>query len=273
MTIRYQKWTWTVGGLLALGVMLFPLYWTLISALQTDSQIFASPPHYFPPTPTLDAFREAFDVQRRNILNSLIVGAGTVAFSLIIATPAAYALAKFRSRSINVLLFGVLMAQMVPSVILANALFVILLKMNLTNTYPGLILADSSLSIPFNILVLRTFMATIPNELLEASRIDGASEWTIFTRIVIPISRSALITAGLFSFLFAWGDFLFALTIMTQNAMQPVTVSIYTFIGIFTSSWNKVMATAVLAAVPSALLLLVAQRYITAGLTSGAVKG
>ncbi|WP_251554244.1 carbohydrate ABC transporter permease [Neobacillus muris] len=270
---RIQPFWFTAGGIVLMVIMVFPLYWTLKSALETNEQIFATPPAFFPESPTLEAFKEALAVQGPNILTSIIIACGTVILSIIISAPAGYALAKFKFRFTRPLLFGVLMTQMVPSVILANALFVIFHKINLTNNYFGIILADCSLSIPFNILVLRTFMAKIPTEIMEAAAVDGASDWKIFFRIIIPVSKSALITVGLFSFLFAWGDFLFALTIMTDSAIQPVTVSIYTFMGVYTSEWNNVMATAVLASIPASILLMFAQRYIAAGMTNGAVKG
>jgi multiple sugar transport system permease protein len=141
------------------------------------------------------------------------------------------------------------------------------------NSYPGLIIADATYAIPFAILVLRSFFLSLPNELLQASRIDGASEWQTFRIIVVPLARSAVITVAVFAFLNGWGDFIFALTILNGATIEPITLGIYSYLGNYTSDWGAVMATAVFAMVPAAVMLVVAQRYIASGLTAGAVVG
>ena len=112
----------------------------------------------------------------------------------------------------------------------------------------------------------------VARELSEAARVDGAGYWRTFVSIIVPISRNAMVTAGLFSFLFAWADFLFAVTLTTGQVFQPITVGIYRFVGNNSANWNSIMATAVLASIPAAILLVIAQRYVVAGMTSGAVK-
>src|SRR5690606_12690882 len=126
--------------------------------------------------------------------------------------------------------------------------------------------------IPFAILVLRAFMVSIPRELTEAARVDGAGHWRTFVSVILPISRNATVTAGLFAFLFAWADFLFAVTLTTGRSFEPITVGIYRFIGNQSADWNAVLATAVLASIPAAILLVIAQRYVVAGVTGGAIK-
>jgi multiple sugar transport system permease protein len=143
----------------------------------------------------------------------------------------------------------------------------------LINSLLALILADSTLAVPFAVLILRAFMVSVPSELLEAAYVDGASRLRSLWSVVLPISRNAMITAGLFAFLFAWGDFLFGLTLTTTDSNIPVTVGMYRFIGVYTTNWNSVMATGVIASIPAAVLLVVAQRYVAAGVTGGAVKG
>jgi multiple sugar transport system permease protein len=198
------------------------------------------------------------------------IGAGLV--SLAIATPAAYALTRFRLRGSKAILLGVLITQMIPGIAVANALYAAYSKIGLLNAIPGLILADCTTGIPFAILVMMAFMETIPAEILDAARVDGAGHARTLWSIVVPISSNALITAGIFAFLFAWSDFLFALTLTTDDSVRPVTLGIYLYLGAHVSNWNGVMATAVLASIPAAMLLVVAQRYITAGATGGAVK-
>ena len=156
---------------------------------------------------------------------------------------------------------------------LATSLFIVFHWIHLLNSYPGLILADGTYAIPFGILVLRAFFFSLPNELMHAARVDGASEWQTFRRIIVPLARSAVITVGVFAFLAGWGDFIFALTILNGSGIEPITLGIYTYLGNYTGDWGAVMASAAVAIVPAAVLLVIAQRYIASGLTAGSVKG
>ncbi len=138
-------------------------------------------------------------------------------FSLLVATPAAYALAQFRVRGAGVVLFGILISQMIPGIVVANALYSAYSDLGLLNSIPGLILADSTHGIPFAILIMRAYLLAIPGEVIEAARVDGAGQVRAFVSIVVPMSRNALVTAALFTFLFTWSDFLFALTLTTTE--------------------------------------------------------
>ena len=169
-------------------------------------------------------------------------------------------------------MFVLLIVQMIPGIVIANALYTAYNDVGLLNSIPGLILADSTAGIPFAILIVRAFMTNIPRSVLEAGRVDGAGHLRTFVSIVLPMSRNALITAALFTFLFTWADFLFALTLTTTEAVRPVTLGLYTYIGTYVNDWSSVMATAVLASIPAIVLLVVAQRYVAAGTTAGAVK-
>ncbi|WP_432548018.1 carbohydrate ABC transporter permease [Kineococcus sp. SYSU DK004] len=250
--------------------MLFPLYWMLNVSLQPSSNAVATP--WLPFDLTLDGYATAISEQRRNLLTSLAVGLGAVVVSLLVATPAAYALAQFRVRWATPLLFAILITQMVPGIVVANALYSAYSDLGLLNTVGGLVLADAALGIPFSIIVMRAFMGGIPRSVIEAALVDGAGPVRAFVSVVLPMSRNALITAGLFTFLFAWGDFLFALTLTTTPEVRPITLSLYNYIGTFVSDWSPIMATAILSSLPAIALLVVAQRYVAAGVTGGAVK-
>jgi multiple sugar transport system permease protein len=186
--------------------------------------------------------------------------------------PASYALAQLKVRGGPVFVFVLLIVQMIPGIVMANSLYTVFSNLALIDNYLGLVLADSTATIPFAVLLLRAFMISIPRELTEASRVDGAGYWRTFFSIIVPVSRNALVTAGLFSFLFAWADFLFAVTLTTGQTFEPITVGIYRFVGNQSADWNGIMATAALASIPAAVLLVIAQRYVVAGMTSGAVK-
>jgi multiple sugar transport system permease protein len=191
---------------------------------------------------------------------------------MVVATPAAYALARLRSRLSIGFLFLLLLAQMIPGIILANSLYALFVRVQWISTYQAVVLADATLAVPFAIIVMRAFMLGIPRELIEAAVVDGAGHWRVFRSIIVPLSRNALVAAALFAFLFGWGDFLFAVTLNADVHKVPLTVGIFRYIGSYSVEWPSVMATAVIAAIPAGLLLVIAQRYVAAGVTSGAVK-
>lgn len=267
-----RRWLMTTACLPIVGLLLFPLYWMVNASFQSSSALLRTPPVWMPFSGTAEGYSGALSTQGGHLATSLLVSLGTVALTLLVAAPGAYALAHFRLRGTVTIVVALLLAQIVPNIVMANALYTIFNGLGLLNSYAGLILADSTAAVPFAIIVLRSFMVSLPRELSEAALIDGAGYWRAFLYIVLPVSRNGLITAALFSFLFAWSDFLFALTLSTNGEIQPVTLSIYQFLGSNTASWNAVMATAVIASVPAILLLAVAQRYVSAGLTGGAVK-
>ena len=268
-----KKWGATIFGLLITFLMLFPIYWMLVNSVETTKEMFSNPVSLVPIHPTFEPYVMVWQAQLPHLITTLLISFGTVGVSLVIATPAAYALAHFRLRFTVLLVFFLLLAQMIPTVTLATPMFLIFNQFGLLNSIPGLILADSTYAVPFAVLILRAFFFSIPYELVQAAFVDGTGEWGAFFRVVLPLVVPGVITAGLFSFLFAWGDFIYGLTLTTNNTIQPISLSIYSYIGQFTDYWNNAMAVAVLASIPAAVLLVLFQRYITAGLTAGAVKG
>lgn len=251
--------------------MLFPIYWMVNISLQPAGTAASLAP-LFPTALDLTGYATAITEQGGNLLTSLIVALGSAALSLLIAAPAAYALSHLRLPFVDLALFIVIIAQMIPGIVIANSVYVAYSNLGLLNTHLGLILANASHGIPFAILIIRSFMLGMPKEIIEAARVDGAGQMRTFTAIVVPVSRNALITAALFAFLFAWSDFLFATTLTTNESVRPITLGIYQYISTYVSSWSAVMASAVLASIPAIALLIIAQRYIAVGVTGGAVK-
>jgi multiple sugar transport system permease protein len=263
-------WGNTVAGVLILAVLLFPVYWMVNVSLQPSGSAVGTP--WIPIHLSLRGYTQALHDQGGHLATSLIISLGSVVFSLLSAAPAAYALAHFRVRGAGVVLLGILVSQMVPGIVVANALYSAYNDLGLLNSIGGLILADSTAGIPFAMLILRAFMLGIPSEVVEAAWVDGAGPIRSFVSVVLPMSRNALVTAALFTFLFTWGDFLFALTLTTTENVRPVTLGLFTYIGSYVKDWSSVMATAVLASIPALVLLGVAQRYVAAGTTAGAIK-
>ena len=270
---RALSWLCTLAAAAALVLVLFPVYAIIVGSFESTNTLFSGTFYWLPHAATLDNYSTVIHAQSANVVTSLVVGLGTALLALVVAVPAAYALSKYRLRVTVILVSSLLIAQIVPSIVLATSLFIVFHRINLVNSYPGLIIADGTYAIPFAILVLRAFLFSLPNELLYAARVDGATEWQTFRMIVIPLARSAVITVAVFAFLAGWGDFIFALTILNGSGIEPITLGIYTYLGNYSTDWGAVMAAGVFAMVPAAVLLVVAQRYIASGLTAGSVKG
>ncbi|MGW0860476.1 carbohydrate ABC transporter permease [Streptomyces sp. NPDC002690] len=252
--------------------MLFPVYWMFNVSLTPQQNMRKSPPDLFPLHPTFEGYRAVLDDQMPYLLTSLLIGLGTVALTLLLAAPAGYALAKLRPRGGGALQVVLLVAQMAPGIVMAMGFYGIFVDLGLTDAWWGLIIADSTLAVPFGVMIFYAFMTGIPGELTAAAWIDGAGPWRTFWSVILPVSRNAIVTVSLFSFLWAWSDFVFANTLDSGGGMRPITLGIYKYIGNNNQEWNAIMATAVIASVPAALLLILAQRYVAAGVTAGAVK-
>ncbi|MGW3916646.1 carbohydrate ABC transporter permease [Streptomyces sp. NPDC005070] len=262
----------TVIGVALTALMLFPVYWMLNVSLTPQRNMRKSPPDLFPLHPTFEGYRAVLNDQLPYLGTSLLIGLGTVVLTLALAAPAGYSLARLRPPGAGPLGLALLVAQMIPGIVMAMGFYGFFLDLGLLNSWWGLIVADSTISVPFGVMIFAAFMAGIPGELLSAARIDGAGTWRIFRSVVLPVSRNAIVTVSLFAFLWAWSDFVFANTLDGGGDMRPITLGIYHYIGNNNQEWNAIMATAVVASVPATVLLVLAQRYVAAGVTAGAVK-
>ncbi|WP_330288741.1 MULTISPECIES: carbohydrate ABC transporter permease [unclassified Streptomyces] len=269
---RDRTWVKTTVGVLLTAVMLFPVYWMVNVSFTRDQDMRKSPPDLFPVHGTLEGYRAVFDQQLPYLGTSLVIGLGTVVLTVALAAPAGYALAKLRPRGGGVLSFLLLVAQMVPGIIMAMGFYAIYLSLGLLQSVPGLIIADSTLAVPFAVLIFTAFMSGIPGELIQAAQMDGARALRTFWSIVLPMSRNSIVTVSLFAFLWSWSDFIFASTLANGGAHEPITLGIYHYIGNNNQQWNAIMATAVVASLPATVILVLAQRYVAAGVTAGAVK-
>ncbi len=267
-----KKLVTTLVAIPITALMLFPFYMIVNFSFMNQTDVLRYPPPLFPPQVTVAGYTAALQTAGQYIRNSLIYGFGAIVVTMLVAAPAAYSLSRFRSRVGLILLMALILAQMAPGIVVANSLYAMFSKIYMINTYQAVILADSTGSVPFAIIIMRAFMLSIPRDLSEAAIVDGAGQWTVFWSIVLPISRTAIITAALFAFLAGWGDFLFALILTNSERFTPITVGIFRFIGTFSVNWPSVMAMAAIAAIPAIILLASAQRYIAAGITAGAVK-
>jgi len=263
-------------GVAVTAVYLLPVYWMLVTSFKQQADVFARPPALVPMPPTTSAYRNAVlgdpDIAR-GLLNTFVIATGTTLLTLVVAVPAAYALARLRVRWVTPALLLFLAVQMIPAVNLALPMFVLFGRVGLVNSYLGLIVANCSLSIPLAITIMRPYFLSVPGEVLEAARVDGCTTFGAFLRVALPVSVPGLITMSVVSFLGAWGEFVFGLALATGEELQPISVVIAKLTNAFGTRWNELMAVSAVVAVPVIVLFVLLQRYIVAGLTDGATKG
>lgn len=261
--------------LLILLVMIFPFFWLISSSLKPASEQGAIPPIWWSAHPDISSYKTVFEVLpfARALLNSIIVTVCSTVGILVTSIMAGYVFAKHAFRGKNAIFIVVLATMMVPQFILLIPLYRMMNALSLTNSFPGLILPN--LANGFGIFLMRQFIMGIPDELLEAARMDGASEWTILWRVVVPQLRPAAAALILFAFVFQWNNFLWPLSIVNTPDMSTVVLSLnglrtYTSSVSFT---NIVMAGTVIGILPSVILALWVQRYFIEGISMTGIKG
>jgi len=209
----------------------------------------------------------------RHALNSIVVALATTVVGVVISCTAAYALSRFRFPGRKTGLTMFLVVQMFPATMLLLPLYVILDKLGLLNSIAGLVLVYSTTAIPFCVWTLKGYFDSLPRELEEAARIDGASTWMIFRKIMLPLARPGLAVTALFSFMTAWNEFIMASTFMTNQTRYTLPVLIQSSVTEFSADWGLFAAGAVVTSVPVMIAFYVLQRALVGGLTAGAVKG
>jgi len=272
---RRSRYGWTLLATLIVITYLFPVYWMVATSLKTNAGVYASPPQIIPWPPIFSSYYEAVitnPLTLRSIFNSAVVGIGTMLLTLVLATPAAYALARLQLRGATVIMLLLLITQLLPAIVIATPLFVAFSRIGLINSYPALILADTTFTLPFAVIVLRPFFLSVPRELEAAAKIDGCNQFDAFWQVILPLVRSGLITVAVFAFLMGWGEFLFAMSLTTNEAIQPATAALNKFIGQYGTQWNNLMAVSTTIALPIIIVFASLQRYIVGGLTAGSVK-
>lgn len=269
---RYLR---TLIGVAVVAIYLFPVYWMVATSLKSPADIFASPPKFIPWPLDFSAYREAVihnSIVHRAIVSSLIIATGVMLLTLVLATPAAYALARFKLRGSGVMTLLLVLGQLLPAVVIAGPLFVLFRRIELTNSYQAMILADATATLPFAVIVLRPYFLTVPGELEQAAMLDGANRFRVFWQIVLPLVQPGLVTVAAFAFLMAWGEFIFALSLNLNEKIQPITVALNKFNGQYGTRWNEMMAVSTTVAVPIIVVFVALQRFIVSGITTGATK-
>lgn len=255
--------------------LFLPLIWMALTSIKPEAEIFVRIPTLWPSATTLQNYVNLFSrgdmvVQLKN---SLITAGGGAILTVILATYAAYSFAKFRYRGRKPLMFLMLSAQMFPFAMMLISLYPMLQWAGLLNTHLGLILAYIILALPSGTYMLYSYFVNIPTEIIEAARADGAGELYILHRIVLPLAMPALVTVGLYSFMWAWNDLLFSLTLITQPDLRTVGPGLLlNYIGESRSDWGGAMAASIVSSLPVVIGFAFLQRFFIQGLTAGAVK-
>jgi ABC-type glycerol-3-phosphate transport system permease component len=267
-------------GLLVAAVTLLPIAWMVSTAFKPEHEIFSLTPHLLPSHPTLANFASVMSGKVIGISywtffrNSLFVTVTSVAAASVISLLAAVAVARFRFRFRTSYLIMLLIVQMLPQQALVIALFLDFRSVNLLDSLTGLIIVYTSFALPISIWMLRNFVATVPRELEEAAAIDGAGPARIFWRILFPLVAPGLVATSVFSFIYAWNEFIFALTFLGLD-QQKYTLPIYVnyFFGRGGAAWGSIMAASITYTIPPMVFFLLVQRRMRGGLVAGAVKG
>lgn len=259
---------------LMLAVFAGPILWFFLLAIRPSGTVFQMPP-VLVFEPTFEAVRTSFVDPGRNfwqLINSIIVATGAVLLNLPFSVPAAYALSRFRIRGRKHILFWYLGLLMAPPVAFLIPYFVLVSRLGLSGTYISMVVILQTVTIPFSVWLMKSFIDEVPEELEEAARVDGAKWWVVMLRITLPLVRPGLIVTSMFAFVFAWNNAAFPLVLSSQRTM---TLPIGT-LGYFATSgatWSYIGAAAVAAMIPPMLIFLLLDRYVVRGLTFGSVKG
>jgi multiple sugar transport system permease protein len=258
-------------------ISLAPVLWQLLTSVKVNEDISALPNIYFPTRYTLNHYIELFTRRPflRYIFNSALVSIISTAVCLALGTPAAYVLARLRPVGEKVILAAVLIVTLFPGILLFLGLLEIVQVLHLGNNYLALIIPYTAINLPLTILVLRSFFQQLPKDLEDAAKVDGYTTWGMLTKILLPMTIPAIVTTGILTFIFAWNEFIFALTFITREDMKTIPVAAAQLGGasVFEIPYGPIAAATVLGTLPLVLLVLFFQRKIVQGLTAGAVKG
>ena len=267
----------SVVSVVILCILLFPLYWALITSLKTEQEIFQNPPTFYPHV--LNSKSYAAQVETgdfnmfRSFANSFLISVWATVIAVLLAVPASYGIAKYHFKGRKIMLLSFLVTQMLPVSVLLTPMFIMFKNMHVYNTWVAAVLADATIGIPFSVLILKNYFSSIPKDLEEAAYLDGCNKFTAFIRILIPIAKPGVMVCAIFSFLYAWGDLAYGMTFILDQEKRPITAGIFNFMGQYGTKWSYLTAFAVVTIIPVALIFIFMQKYIVSGMTSGEVKG
>jgi multiple sugar transport system permease protein len=266
LSLRY------LTALLLTVVFLFPIYWLFIISLKTPEEIFAFPPVWYPKSLQFANYRVLFrDGDAVTVWNSLVLAGASTILAMIIGTLAAYSLVRFKTGGENLAVW-IISQRMMPPVAIVFPIFLLYVFFGWVDSYHGLILLYTAFNLPYVIWMMRGYIEDIPLELEESALVDGCGRWEVLWKVVFPMARTGLFATAVFTFVFAWNEFLFAL-VLTRTEVITYTVQVTHYFGGQSNFWAKIAAMSVLGTIPVFIAVATMQRYLVRGISMGAVKG
>jgi multiple sugar transport system permease protein len=259
-------------------VMVAPLVMSVLASIKPTAESAASPPTYVPHALSLDSYQRLWSYQQglpAYLMNSFGIALLTIALTLLLTVPAAYALARFPIPGKEVLFVLLLLALIVPYQAMLTPMFLMFAKLNLTNTLFGLAIVHTAIQFPFSLYILRNSFASVPRELDEAAAMDGATSWQVLVRVFVPSAVPAIVTVALFAFIMSWNEFLGALVMMSHSSrftLPLILATARTETSLGGTDWGMLQAGITISVIPCVAVYLLLQRYYVSGLMSGAVK-
>jgi multiple sugar transport system permease protein len=253
---------------------LTPFTWMLATSFKTEKEAYRIPPTLLPRQFTTESYKQVFLWTNfpRYFLNSTIVSLGAAVFSTLVGALAGYGFSRFLFRGRVFLLGAILASQMLPGVLLVGPYFKVLARVALYNTYPGLIMAFTTITLPFSTWMMKGFVDSVPREMDQAGLVDGCTSLQVFVRLVLPVVTPGMVATMLFAFILSWGDLLWVLVLTSGEEMTTVTLGLSRLVTQFRIIWPQLMAGSVVGAIPPVALFFILQKNLIKGLTAGAVK-
>ncbi|HWQ38773.1 MAG TPA: carbohydrate ABC transporter permease [Burkholderiales bacterium] len=267
-----QLWLRVLAAAALTLLFLFPIYWLAMISFKTPEEIYSFPPKWYPGQIQFDNYAVLFkDGDATTVMNSLIVAGVSTVIAMILGTICAYSLARFRTGGEH-LANWIISQRMIPPIAIVFPIFLLYVWLGLVDTFAGVILLYTAFNLPYVIWMMRGYILDIPKALEESALVDGCTRWQVIWKVVFPMSRAGLFATAIFTFVFAWNDFLFAL-VLTRTEVTTYTVQVTHYFGGQSNFWAKISAMSVLGTIPIFVVVAFMQRYLVRGISLGAVKG
>nr|WP_223592551.1 carbohydrate ABC transporter permease [Neobacillus bataviensis] len=253
-------------------IFIFPVIWVVLSSIKDSTELYSWPPKFIPDHPTFENFIAAFEKGNFGtyFLNSTFVTVTATVLTLIINTMAGYALAKYRFKGDTWLLIGFISTLMIPLEVIMTPIFSVISKLGLYNSLWGIIIPPAAT--PTGVFLIRQYLLTVPDELIEAARIDGAGEWKIFWKLIVPIAKPIISVLAIFSFMWRWDDFIWPLIVISDPTKYTVQLALSNFIGEFNVDWGSLLAMSVVTMIPVLIVFLIFQKQFIQGMATSGMK-
>ena len=262
------------GALFITLIVAFPIYWLFLMAFKSADEVYAVPPVYFPAEPSLGSFASLFrgaSYDAQTLINSLIIATSTTVIAMVLGTMCAYSMARFRTGGHNFAIW-IMSQRMLPPIAIVFPLFLAFAFIDILDTFPSIIVVYVAFNLPFVIWMMRGYIEDVPVAVEESALVDGCTRWQVLYKIIVPMSRAGIFATAVFTFLFTWNEFVFAL-VLTNNHIVTYPVQVTGYFAAQQTYWNSVGAMSILGTIPVFFAVIFFQRYLVRGISMGAIKG